>query len=122
MIAGLALAMLITVYVPLAGGINGGPVASNGVTLRTGHAACGPAWRAGTVFEIENADMLPDLVVCIDRGPAVGNDDLDVALVSPDVAGDLRRAFGWGRRRRQVTVWSSMAHWRRARSEREKLR
>lgn len=102
--------MLITIYVPLAGGINGGPLSATGETLQTGHAACGPQYEFGTVF------VLPDSVVdyagrkdfvCIDRGSAITNKNLDIALVTPHIRQNLDTAFEWGKRKLPVEIWES---------------
>jgi hypothetical protein len=106
-----ALVMVITVYVPRAGGINGGARTASGVPPRTGLAACGWRYRFGTVFEIQD-DMgkwnLPRMVVCMDRGGWVGNHNLDIALVGEDVRKDLHTARTWGRQRRMVVVYPCM--------------
>jgi hypothetical protein len=106
-----ALVMVITVYVPRAGGINGGGRTASGVPPRTGYAACGWRYPFGTVFEIQD-DMeqwsLPRVVVCMDRGGWVGNYNLDIALVSEDVRKDLLTARTWGRQRRQVVMYPCM--------------
>jgi hypothetical protein len=109
----LVVTLFVSVYVPLAGGINGGgAVTYSGMPPQTGIAACGPRYAFGTVFEIIEEDMsaygLPQVVICADRGYAVGNRSLDLALVSPDVRGDLRRAREWGRRPTHVQVYESV--------------
>lgn len=105
--------MVITVYVPMAGGINGsGMITRSGEIPQTGIAGCGYQFPFGTVFEVVDGDMsqygLPQAVVCEDRGGFSSYNHLDVALVSSDVAGDLNRAFAWGRRIRRVKVYASM--------------
>lgn len=110
--------LVITVYVPLAGGINGGGVTSSGEDPQMGMAACGPHYAFGAVFEVIGEDMsrygLPQVVVCMDRGGMVGNGHLDLALVSANVRGDLDKARLWGRRARRVRVYPSMEAYRRA--------
>ena len=105
------LVMTITVYVPQAGGINGGLITASGATVRTGLAACGPKYPFGTVFVIHDdmeAWSLPKVVECVDRGGLVGNRHLDVVLHTGDVRHDLHLARQWGRRRREVAVYSSL--------------
>lgn len=111
--------MVITVYVPLAGGINGGGVITrSGAIPATGMAACGWKYPFGTVFEIVNEDMsqygLPQVVVCMDRGAWVGPNKVDMALVSPDVKGDLQRAKTWGKRTREVRIYPNIGAYRKA--------
>ena len=105
--------LVITVYVPMAGGINGGRVTSSGHVPATGFAACGPRYPFGTVFEILDEDMsvygLPQVVICTDRGGQVSNVHLDLALVSGNTGADLRRAKFWGRRVRKARVYASLA-------------
>jgi hypothetical protein len=112
--------LMITVYVPMAGGINGGGVTSSGKEPIVGYAACGWRYPFGTVFEVVGEDMslygLPQVLVCMDRGGMVSNGHLDIALVSPDVRGDLSRAKQWGKRARQVRVFASMDAYRRYKS------
>lgn len=110
--------MTITVYVPQAGGINGNMVTASGETVRTGLAACGPRYPFGAVFEIhEEMDewALPAVVICADRGSAVGSHSLDLALVSDDVRRDLQTARQWGKRRRIVTIYPSLEAYEAAR-------
>lgn len=117
-------AMTITVYVPQAGGSNGDMVTASGETARTGLAACGPRYPFGAVFEIhEEMDdwALPTVVVCVDRGSAVGSHNLDLALVSGDVQRDLETARQWGKRRRNVTIYASLEAYHAARLLRERL-
>lgn len=101
--------LFITIYVPLAGGINGGKLAANGELLRTGHAACGYMYDFGTVFYMPDSDGLPlDTVVCIDRGSMITNKNLDIAIVSSHIRQDLQTAFEWGKRERVVYVFGGM--------------
>lgn len=116
--------MTITVYVPQAGGINGDMITASGEPVRTGLAACGPRYPFGAVFEIhEEMDdwALPTVVVCADRGGAVGSHNLDLALVSGDVRRDLDTARQWGRRRRRVTIYPSLAAYEATRSLERRL-
>ncbi len=111
--------LVITVYVPLAGGINGsGGVTRSGIKPQTGLAGCGYEYPFGTVFEILDEDMsqygLPQVVICEDRGWASRYNAIDIALVSPDVRGDLTRAFTWGRRLRHARIYTSMLMYHRA--------
>jgi len=102
--------MSVSVYVPMAGGINGGACVGKHYSacfVQTGNAACGASYPRGTVFVLPD-DVglwgLPLVVKCIDRGGAIGKHDLDIALVSENVKGDLRKARAWGRRRVSVLV------------------
>lgn len=109
-VSGTLRTMSVSVYVPMAGGVNGGACVGKSHELcfvQTGHAACGPSYPRGTIFLLPDTMPLfglPARVVCRDRGSAVHDGALDVALVSADVQGDLARAFAWGRRRVVVGV------------------
>lgn len=118
------LTFAVSVYVPMAGGVNGGacvgrPAAS--CFAQTGSAACGAHYPRGTVFAFTDAPRLragglPAVVVCRDRGSAIGARNLDLALVSGDTHGDLLTARAWGRRRVQALVFASpgaLAAWNR---------
>jgi hypothetical protein len=111
-------AMVITVYVPIAGGVNGGAITRSGATPVTGMAACGWKYPFGTVFEVINEDMskwgLPQVVVCMDRGGFIGPNKLDLVLVSTDVKGDLNRAKQWGKRTRDVRIYPNLAAYEQA--------
>jgi hypothetical protein len=110
--------LVITVYVPMAGGINGGVKTRSGQTAQTGMAACGRRYPFGTVFEILDEELatfgLPQVVVCMDRGGKVSSQHLDIALASGDVKGDLLKARAWGRRVRKVRVYASMDEYHEA--------
>lgn len=102
--------MSVSVYVPMAGGINGGACVRRpwaACFVQTGGAACGSAYPRGTVFVLaDHAGLfgLPLVVQCIDRGSAIGAGNLDIALVSGDVRGDLSKARAWGRRLVRVGI------------------
>jgi len=103
----------------MAGGINGsGVVTRSGAKPKTGLAGCSYQYPFGTVFEILDEDMasheLPQVVVCADRGLVSFANHLDIALVSPDVRGDLRRAFAWGRRVRRARIYPTMDAYQKA--------
>jgi len=103
------LTLIVTMYAPGAGGINGGLRGGydrvggqwvGGVFLNNAHAACGFSYHFGTTFEIlderarkflEDAKQ-PVTRVCADRGGLVRDQNLD--LVSPS----LSLAYKWGRR------------------------
>lgn len=109
-ISGTLRTMSVSVYVPMAGGINGGACVGKSHELcfvQTGHAACGPSYPRGTVFLLPDTMPLfglPSRVVCRDRGSAVHDGALDLALVSADSGTDLKTARAWGRRRVVVLV------------------
>lgn len=96
--------MSVSIYVPRAGGINGDACPGKPVSacfVQTGNAACGVNYPRGTVFVLPDDAVLaglPTSVECIDRGGAIGKNNLDIARVSEDVKGDLRFAKNWGRR------------------------
>lgn len=116
--ATLMLTMTITVYVPRAGGINGGGLTAMGVAPHYGFAACGPRYPFGTIFEILESMApwaLPQVVVCADRGRAIGNHNLDLALVGGNVRRDLATARQWGKQRKLVTVYRCWNEYLRAR-------
>lgn len=102
--------MSVSIYVPRAGGINGGACPGKPVSacfVQTGNAACGVNYPRGTVFVLPDDAVLrglPAVVKCVDRGGAIGTHNLDIALVSEDVLGDLRFARNWGRRWLRVGV------------------
>lgn len=102
--------MSVSIYVPRAGGINGDACPGKPVSacfVQTGNAACGANYPRGTVFVLPDDVVLrglPTVVKCVDRGGAIGAHNLDIALVSEDVKGDLRFARNWGRRWLRVGV------------------
>lgn len=114
------LTLIVTVYLPGAGGINGGTRGGydfqkggvgwvGGKTIQIGDAACGFSYPFGTTFTIlDHAPELKSLGIgntftCWDRGGAVKDANLDLALpISEPFAG--KRAFGWGRRLTTVQI------------------
>lgn len=102
--------MSVSIYVPMAGGINGGACVGRSheaCFVQTGSAACGSNYPRGTVFVLPDDAVLaglPAVVKCVDRGGAIGAHNLDVALVSEDVKADLQFAKNWGRRWLRVGV------------------
>lgn len=102
--------MSVSIYVPRAGGINGDACPGKPVSacfVQTGNAACGANYPRGTVFVLPDDAVLaglPASVECIDRGGAIGKNNLDIARVSEDIARDLRFAKNWGRRWLRVGV------------------
>ena len=100
--------MTLTIYVPQAGGINGGNIMADGNRPKIGYAACGPRYPFGTIFEILIDDMphgLPRVFECRDRGSAVGNTHLDMVLMHSSVPQALSNAKQWGKQRLPVRVW-----------------
>ena len=103
--------MRVSVYVPMKGAppINGNGRTASGLMPRTGAAACGPSWPFGTVFVLpEDVEVLglPEVVVCMDRGGAVGDNHLDIAYVpaARGVRWGLMIAREWGVRTVEVLV------------------
>lgn len=102
--------MAVSVYVPMAGGINGGACVARpwaACFVQTGGAACGAFYPRGTVFTLPDwagVRGMPLVVRCVDRGAAIGAGNLDIALVSGDVRGDLSKARAWGRRLVRVGI------------------
>lgn len=93
------LLMIITAYVPGAGGINGGLYGAHchaGVCTRLeiGHCACGPDIPFHTTFVVDGTPYQ-----CVDRGGAIGNRNVDL------VAGSLDDAYKIGKSRQYVQVW-----------------
>jgi hypothetical protein len=108
--------MTLTIYVPQAGGINGGGIMADGNKPKIGYVACGPRYPFGTVFEILIDDTddvngmphgLPRVFECRDRGRMVGNKNLDMVLMGEDVRRLLASARQWGKRRLPVRVWKN---------------
>lgn len=112
LISALVISMFVSVYVPSAGGINGCLCnTASGKMVETGFAACGQSYKFGTVFELPSeigGYGLPTLVVCEDRGSAVFNQNLDIALVGDNSTEDLKTAYSWGIRLTEVRVYRSM--------------
>lgn len=111
--------LLITIYVPFAGYPNGSNVNGadwrRGMPIKDGEAACGPRYKFGTVFVILD-DSVEDyvqsrVVTCHDRGGAIGNSNLDLVLMGGKA--QVKTAFAWGRRRREVMVFRDMQEYRR---------
>jgi hypothetical protein len=105
------LTMSVSVYTPGANTISGGDTTASGKRVHDLHAACGPAYPFGTVFEVvgPTAGLLREhgiatRVVCEDRGSAVGNAHLDIALVTGANDDRLQRAFAFGRQPAAVLV------------------
>lgn len=114
------LTLIVTVYLPGAGGINGGTRGGydfqkggvgwvGGKTIQIGDAACGFSYPFGTTFTIlDHAPELKKLGIgetftCWDRGGAVKDANLDLAL--PIFEPFARtRAADWGRRLANVRV------------------
>jgi len=92
----------------------GGPIVFNGA------AACGPSVKFGTVIELPQeflqhgvAALNPNgAVVCLDRGTAVGDLNVDVALLLPEGREEqaLALAYSWGIRRQLVWQYKSEKH------------
>jgi len=108
-ISAIVITMTITVYTPGVNAISGGMYTASGKAVQDGMAACGRGYKFGTYFEVlgDSGNKLSALgisnkVICQDRGGAVSNNNLDVALVSGD--NRLKRAYGFGRRKAQVLV------------------
>ncbi len=64
-------------------------ITASGKLVQVGIAACGPAYRFGTVFEIPDVG----LVACYDRGGGVGNNLIDVWM--PDGTYLFREGIRW---------------------------
>jgi soluble P-type ATPase len=101
--------MSVSVYAPGANEYQGGLMSASGKTIQDGHAACGFSFPFGTVFEVTGsvADELKKRgistrVACADRGGAVKDWNLDIALVSGDAR--LKRAYDFGRRKAEVII------------------
>lgn len=114
----IVLTLIVTMYVPGAGGINGGLRGGydrvnekwiGGVLLNNTHAACGFSYRFGTTFEVidDSAkafledDGQPVKRVCFDRGGAVRAENLDL------VSDSISLARKWGRRLVPVRICQS---------------
>lgn len=100
------LTLIVTAYVPGAGGINGGLTGAHCYrgecrVLEVGDCACGPSFEFGVVFIVDGKPY-----ICYDRGYAIGNYNID--LVYPN----LESAYAWGRRTRQVEVWKPKTYQR----------
>jgi hypothetical protein len=114
MIPELVLTMTLSIYVPQAGGINGGKIMADGNVVRMGAVACGPRYPFGTVFEILLDELpqtmppsIPHVLECRDRGSYVGNRNLDILLMTHNVHRDLWHARRWGKRKLSVRVWKN---------------
>lgn len=119
----------VSVYVPLAGGINGGACVGRPASacfVQTGHVACGFGYPRGTVFVFNREQdyaLHPIPVICKDRGGLISNRHIDLALVSNDVQRDLTIARNWGRRRLVAFVYPNMrAYQAELRTERRESR
>lgn len=108
--------LTVTAYVPGAGGINGGTKGGydridgkwvGGKTLTDTDAACGFGYHFGTRFTVLNGtetlgrNGMPAERVCNDRGGAIKNGNLDLAVTGPDA---MKRARDWGKRRVPVEI------------------
>ncbi len=105
------LTLSVSVYTPGANHISGGDTTASGKRVNDLHAACGNRYPFGTVFEVTGpvaaelkAHGVSTRVVCEDRGSAVSNGHLDIALVTGNNDDRLKRAFGFGRRDALVHV------------------
>lgn len=101
--------MSVSVYAPGMGGIQGGMMSASGKRIEDSHAACGFSFPFGTVFEVTGSAAeelrkrgISTRVSCVDRGGAVRDWNLDIALVSGDDR--LKRAYDFGRRKATVIV------------------
>lgn len=89
--AGHVVTLIVSAYC-LCAGINGSGITATGKPLAQGMAACGRGYAFGTVFEIVGplTPGMSRITECQDRGGAITDQHLDVAIVSADPRDDRR--------------------------------
>lgn len=97
----LVITMTLTAYTDCDPGMRCDGIMASGLQTFDGVAACGPAFAFGTVFVVPGLNRR---FVCLDRGGAIGDGNLDIWMADRGVA------LEFGRRKSVAWVFAASYH------------